>query len=171
MAKLSTKIQGVRVAEVVPGVSAGLVSASGLKGNSGVAPGAGYVGEVLTWTSRNILVSVANAYRHEGVGACVTLSAGTWLLFGKMQVANNTGAGTVGANVSTNSNNDGTGFVMFDTTVFHPTSLTGGSNSWVLPLITSCYVAAAPTTLYPKAFVEDTTGVTVNVYGFAVRIA
>lgn len=73
--------QAVGFSEVVPGISSGLVSASGLKGNSGTAPATSYVGEYNTSSGSNTgtLTSNTDTQAHT-----VTLGAGVWEVWGSV---------------------------------------------------------------------------------------
>jgi hypothetical protein len=66
---------------VVPGTSSGLVSASGLPGNTtGNAISAGYVGQVITWTTPPATTSVTTTTFADWTNATFTLTPGIWLI-------------------------------------------------------------------------------------------
>lgn len=79
--KKSSGGQAVGFGEVQPGIAAGLVSSSGLKGStSGTATAAGYVGEILKSTFTSSSTSPSNT--QFGNATSISLTAGTWLLYG-----------------------------------------------------------------------------------------
>jgi hypothetical protein len=80
--------QAVGFAEVVPGKSAGLVSASGLKGRTdGQAVAAGYVGERLSTSLTPVTLSGTTYGSTLGT---LSLTAGIWLIFVKTDYTKNT---------------------------------------------------------------------------------
>lgn len=74
--------QAVGFAEVAPGTSAGLVSASGLKGNTGsAAVAAGYVGEVKSSTTTTAVYSASSTFENV---TSLPMTAGTWWVSGAL---------------------------------------------------------------------------------------
>ena len=125
----------------------------------GAGPNPGYIGEVLNFTSRTVTVSAGTAW-YGNATKLVTLTAGSWLIFGN---------GTLDATrvfstaISTNGNNDNSGFIAGGTQA----SAIAGSNVAAQP------IAVYNTTgidIYAKAYIFGASG-SVAVSGFAVRIA
>lgn len=96
---------------VVPGTSSGLVSASGLTGNTtGSAIAAGFVGEVITGGA----ITTTSLTTSEATISSITLTAGVWMLmyqatvycqtgattanntFAKLRISDNAGSATIG---------------------------------------------------------------------------
>ncbi len=124
--------QAVGFGLVQPGVSAGLVSASGLKGRTdGASVGAGYVGETIAISSAMTRTATVSADTEVDVtNASLPLTAGSWLIYfsGTVELTNVTG-GTV-ANSGRLTLTDSSNNKIAKGTCFVNTSLTTGANFW-----------------------------------------
>jgi hypothetical protein len=157
-----------RLRKISGGAAVGFpVSARNIVGDiSGTAVPAGYVGEKIDFTQRAV-TTVSASYR-ANTTALATLTTGTYLIFGYSSLPGGTGNNNVSA-ISTNSNNDGTGFVQANyTTSNYQTSAAGG----IVPQIVGYLQVSSGTSqaLYAKAY-GDSNAPVVTVGGFAVRIA
>ena len=97
---------------VVPGTSSGLVSASGLTGNTtGSAIAAGFVGQLLTLTSTNTGVTTSGAYNNVMGGTTgLSVPAGVWLFYATVTLSAGTATGiTSVAGVISTTTASGTG--------------------------------------------------------------
>lgn len=148
---------------VQPGVSSGLVSASGLPGNTtGSAVAAGYVGEKLDFTSRSVTGGdqawVANA------NALVTLTPGTWLILGNAAFSI---IGTAQAVAISTSTTAGSGQIAKMTVVQNATLNVEGQ----LPVAYYQVTSGTTQSLYIHGVGSSATTGTMTVNGFAIRIA
>jgi hypothetical protein len=83
--------QAVGFGEVVPGISSGLVSSSGLKGNSGTAVAAGYVGEVKSGTGS--LVNAGGSGTPTNIASTGALNGGVWAISAALNYYNTSATG------------------------------------------------------------------------------
>jgi hypothetical protein len=163
---------------VRPGVSSGLVSASGLTGNTtGNAIASGFVGEKITGTRRT-LSTVGLAYA-TGSTSCITLNKGVYLMFVKGDWAGNNTASIIGFGVSSTPTTRTPVDSIFGES--SPGSYNGAvaANAVTTTVDSSIYLAppfylvvsADSTQYYPTVYAEDQTGLSVGVNMAAVRIA
>lgn len=148
---------------VQPGVSSGLVSSSGLPGNtSGLPIPTEYVGEKLNFTSRSVTGGnqtwVANA------SALVTLTPGTWLILGNAAFSI---IGTAQAVAISTSTTAGSGQIAKMTVVQNATLNVEGQ----LPVAYYQVTSGTTQSLYIHGLASSTTTGTITVNGFAIRIA
>ena len=126
----------------------------------GSAPAAGYVGEVLTFTTRAVTATTSYA---SNASALTTLTPGIWVIYSA--IGNPAGAHLIiGALISTNSSNDATGSIGNDTQ-----SIADATYGTTLPLIAVTMNVSTNTPIYAKAVTGATTAV-VNISGVAVRV-
>jgi hypothetical protein len=127
--KKSSGGQAVGWGEVNPGVSSGLVSASGLKGaTAGATIATGYVGEILT--NAGTLASITTAqYNDRGT---ITLTAGVWDITGTAGIdpAASTVVTEIRMGISSTSGNSATGLVAYENTLYNyfPAGFVPGGN-------------------------------------------
>lgn len=159
---------------VQPGVSAGLVSASGLPGNTtGNAIASGYVGERLRATGTGAIAGGANTTR--GVGTLTIPSAGVWLLSGSCYAV---WSGATGGN-SHQLSSVGPGVGTFPEIggsvggVNDVTASTGSvANSTVMTFPTMVAAFSAPGTVYLNAYTVNNVSASSTIWSItAVRIA
>lgn len=105
-----TSGRSVSYPEVVPGVTAGLVAAEGLKGRTdGVAVASGYVGEKLTSVNTGGLAAASIGNTAFSTNAItLTLTAGVWLVGYDIGVGCSAGSGGARLNLSTDGAISGT---------------------------------------------------------------
>lgn len=150
---------------VSPGVSAGLVSASGLPGNTtGNAIASGYVGQLVSFTERAVTSGTANyAATSSSLGQ---LTTGIWMIFPYVVITGGSGATSIDARISTNNTADGTGLIGASFYRAVPASVNIGG-----PLQPSYVVVSAATyDIYGKA-TSGGAGAVCTFGGHAVRIA
>ena len=126
---------------------------------SGTAIAAGYVGETRTLAFNSISAVTANPVASNGIA----LPAGTWLIYGRVNLsgaASSTGAAVA---LSTNATSDGSGYIN-DLATMYDLAFGGG---W--PIIPVCYTTSG-TTLYAKATSYGANR-TAQVTAYATRIA
>ncbi len=171
--KKSAAGQAVGFGLVNPGVSAGLVSASGLKGaTNGVALGSGYVGEKLSLASGGAAAWTSTQYT-DGGNTGLTLTPGVWLV--KADIVHTVASDSAitqyiyGVLATTSGNSgptDATGYIQFQPASHTPTSNQNFVSPWMYVNI------SASTVYYPKMRITGTRSsgtVTSNIS--AVRIA
>jgi hypothetical protein len=153
---------------VQPGTSAGLVSASGLPGNTtGNAVASGYVGQTVPFTSRQTTGSTGAFVVN--TTALATLDPGIWIVYAKASFSGNNAASFVGGIVSTNTSADNTGQVASASLAYSQATNAANATDMALAPVTVVNVATSQP-LYAKSYSEDA-AVNVTITGFAVRIA
>lgn len=145
----------------------------GVKHVIGVSDGstksAGYIGEILTFTSRSVTTTATGSFRNESTAALTTLTAGSWLICGRVEMGNAASTSATAVNISTNQTNDGSGMIMDSHTIVTHSSIATSANGWIVPMALTLYRVSGSTAIYPKVYNEDSNH-TVTVAGFAIRI-
>ena len=154
---------------VSPGVSSGLVSASGLPGNTtGNAIASGYVGEVKTITDTTVTISTAGAW-YGNTNAALTLTSGVWLLCVRGNILGATGLTTGNAGIATNGSNDSTGLVI------NNESYIGTNSGRYTDTVCTPTVVVVPANTsqnyYAKGITIGAATTSLKVNGTAIRIA
>jgi hypothetical protein len=153
---------------VVPGTSSGLVSASGLPGNTtGSAIASGYVGQVISFTTRTVTVGGTGTWYAQAT-EMGTLTAGVWLInaFYNCPCINATNAVSV-AGVATSSS-AGTG-LQSQTAFSAYGSDTGKAVSG--PCVSFVYSTSSSQNIYAQFYSYNSAAVSPTVGGYAIRIA
>lgn len=151
---------------VQPGTSSGLVSASGLPGNTtGNAIASGYVGEKLSFTSRSI--SAVTSGVTGNASALATLTAGVWVIYARIGTSAGVGLTGVLGFIATDGNNTDSGDL---TTTAERTFASDPNFGVIAPMVVLYYVASTNTAIYAKAKSYGA-ATTATIGGYAVRIA
>lgn len=143
-------------------------SQSKIKGAvDGVAPAAGYIGEVKTFTARAVTGSLG-AWASNST-ELTELSAGVWIVYARTNASFNNAASIVYSTVNTNSIADNSGQVALGGIQYN--QVTTATSLTILPLAPISVVSVSVAQkLYAKSYCEDA-AVNVTVEGIAVRIA
>lgn len=163
---------------VVPGSTNGLVSSSGLPGNTtGSAIAAGYVGEKVVGTVRTI-TTTAGAYV-TGANECITLDKGIYLMFVKGSWLGNNTASVIAFGVSSTANTrtavdsifgEGLPSSYNGTLCANDVTTTVDYNVFLGPPF-YLNVSANSTKYYPTVYSEDQSSLSVEINMAAIRIA
>lgn len=147
--------------------SLGLVKAGTVPGvTSGASVAAGYIGEVLSFTSRAVTTSGAGSWTANS-SALTTLTPGIWLLLASATHPATTGINLWKYGIASNGTNDSSGIYYSNGDC---TSNASAANDPDFALQGYVLNVSASTPIYAKAFTEDAAG-TVTFTGRAVRIA
>lgn len=136
-----------------------------IKGDtSGVAVGAGYIGQLVSFTERAVISGTSNyTATTNSIGQ---LTTGIWVVFPYVVVTGGSGATSVDARISTNNSADGTGLIGVSFYRAVPAGVNIGG-----PLQSSHVVVSTATyDIYGKA-TSSGAGATCTFGGYAVRIA
>lgn len=161
------KITGNSVSfpEVVPGTSAGIVAAQGLKGQPGTsAVAAGYVGEVINGVTNNGSLTTGT---RRGVATISVPSAGIWMIVANLQVSSSpTGHTRTLMEIAADAVG-GTAYAVFDT----PTGPNAAAN--ISAVLTTVQRVTGATSFSCNCYAAFTGGSAAGtaLSSFAVRIA
>jgi hypothetical protein len=138
-------VAAARLPVVVPGTSAGVVAAAGLPGNTtGSAVAAGYVGEVKTGTY--ITGTVASSGNWKSIYS-ISLTAGIWVVFGKLHFYNGSTAPTTFTQVATGISTTQDG-VVSATDELRFTPITAANFGFGIPFVTQIINISSTQTYY-----------------------